>query len=78
MLAKRFCFYFSVASAVRRIMVAMKREEAQEIAIAVCDSPHSLRDTKAVDALSVRSAPRDNGLPSQALVAVERFPLNSA
>ena len=76
--AKRFYFYFNVRSAVCRIMVAMKRKEAQEITVAVCDSPYPLCDAKAVDALSVRSAARDNGLPSQTFVAGERFPLHAA
>lgn len=78
MLAKRICFYFNVRSAVCRIMVAMQRKEARQIAVAVCDSPYPLRDTKAVDALSVRSSARHNRLPSQALVALERFPFHSA
>jgi len=76
--AKRFYFYFNVRSAVCRIMVAMKRKESKEIALAVCDSPYPLRDAKAVDAQSVRSAPRDDGLPSQTLVAVKRVPLHAA
>lgn len=76
--AKRFYFYFNVRSAVCRIMVAMKRKKSKEIAVAVSDSPYPLCDAKAVDTLSVRSPVRDNGFPSQTLVAVKRVPLHTA
>ena len=58
----RFSFYFIAGtSGVGRIMIGMKREEAEELAVAEAYRTNTLRDAKTVNPLVPGPAARKNG-----------------
>jgi len=67
----RFNFYFIAGTpGVGRIVIGMKREEAQEWAVAVRYRAHTLRNRKTVNPLVPRSSAGKDGFPSQPGIAI--------